>query len=394
VAPPTAVRRAALIASLGCVGVLTGLVALRDPAAAPVARPTATPAPAPPGCDLQATPATFAERFAAASAGQVVCLESGRYGTFSGAHKPGRVTVRARDGASVRMKLELSAASNITLAGLTIPAARLTGDTHDLTIRNSDFTGYLSIDGLVDANVLLDHNTHLDIDSPDGSGPPARIHLSYSAARPSGVTVRDSLLAGGDSDGIQSGVGLEIIGNEFRDIVEHGPNHTDAIQLIGARGTVVRGNYIHRSSSGIVAYDGIEGALIEDNVIDLPGRPWGIELYSDAGSTVRHNTLKPGACQWNLPCGIIELNRKPEDPAGHGTIVTDNVASDISTQNGSTAATRHHNLLASGAFDGDISGSPQFAKTGDPTRYAGFRLGHASPGRNAASDGSDVGIRR
>jgi hypothetical protein len=388
-APPSAVRRAALVAGLGSLGLLTGLVALRDPSAAPVARP----APASAGCDLQATQATFAEQFASASSGQVICLESGRYGTFAGAHKPGPVTVRAGKGASVRMNLELSAASNITFSGLTIPAARLTGDTHDLTIRDSAFTGHLTIDGLVDANVLLDHNTHVDVDSPDGSGPPARIHLSYSAERPSGVTVRDSLLAGGDSDGIQSGVGLEIIRNEFRDIVEHGPNHTDAIQLIGARGTVVRGNYIHRSSSGIVAYDGIEGALIEDNVIDLPGRPWGIELYSDSGSTVRHNTLKPGACEWNLPCGIIELNRKREDPAGRGTIVTDNVAADISVQNGSTAAARHHNLLASGGVGGDINGSPEFAESGDPTRYEGFRLGHGSPGRNAASDGGDVGIR-
>jgi hypothetical protein len=394
VSPPTAVRRAALIASLGCLGLLTGLVALRDPAAAPTADPTPTPAPMPHSCDMRASPATFAERFAAASSGQVICLDSGSYGTFEGADMPGPVTVRAEEGVTARMKLDFSAAANLTLDGLTIPVARLAGDTHDVTIRNSAFKGPLSIDGLVDADVLLDHNTHLDIDSPDGSGPPARIHLSYSAARPSGVTVRDSLLAGGDSDGIQSGVGLDIVGNEFRDIVEHGPNHTDAIQLIGARGTVVRGNYIHRSSSGIVAYDGIENALIEDNVIDLPGRPWGIELYSDNGSTVRHNTLKPGACEWNLPCGIIELNRKPEDPAGHGTIVTDNIASDISTQNGSTAGARHHNLLASGAFDGDISGSPQFARSGDPTGFAGFRLGDTSPGRNAASDGRDVGIRR
>ena len=99
------------------------------------------------------------------------------------------------------------------------------------------------------------------------------------------MTIQNSLLAGGDSDGVQSGVGVNIINNEFRDILEDGPNHTDSIQLLGARGSVIRGNWLHNNTSGIVAYDSVDQALIEDNVIDLPDRPWGIELYSDTGST-------------------------------------------------------------------------------------------------------------
>jgi Right handed beta helix region len=387
--------RLALVAGLGCVSLLAGVAALSDPDPTPVAPRPAPPAPTPsePACTVEATPATLADSFAAASAGEVICLATGRYGTFAGAPRAGRVTIRAQEGATPRMKLDFREASNLTLDGLTIPVARLTGVTRDITIRNSAFTGPLSIDGLVDANVLLERNTHLDIDAPDGSGPPARIHLSYSAPRPSGVTVRDSLLAGGDADGIQTGVGLEVVGNEFRDIVEHGPNHTDAIQLIGARGAVLRGNYIHDSSTGIVAYDGVERVLIEDNVIDLPSRAWGIELYADEASIVRHNTLKPGACDGNLPCGIIELNRKPEDAAGRDTVVTDNVASDISLQNGSAVGARHHNLLGAGtALDGDLRGSPRFAEGADPTTYDGFRLATGSPGKDAASDGGDIGI--
>ena len=52
---------------------------------------------------------------------------------------------------------------------------------------------------------------------------PARVHLSYSSETPSGVTIKDSLFDGGNADGIQTGVGVNIIGNEFRNIHETGP---------------------------------------------------------------------------------------------------------------------------------------------------------------------------
>ncbi len=267
----------------------------------------------------------------------MLCLASGRYQPFVGAEEADKVTIRAEKGARPRLPFDFDGAANLVLEGLTIPLGRLAGATRDITIRDSAFTGPLTIEGLADANVLLEHNTHLDIDAPPGASP-ARIHLNYSARAPSGVTIRDSLFAGGDADGIQTGVGVDIVDNEFRDILEKGPNHTDAIQLIGARGSVIRGNYIHDSSSGIVAYDGVSHVTIEDNVVALAGRPWAVELYSDAGSVVRHNTLAPGACDYDLPCGILEVNRKPGDPRGRGTEVTANIAADISIQNGSTLA--------------------------------------------------------
>ena len=220
--------------------------------------------------------------------------------------------------------------------------------------------------------------------------------FSISSARvvtPSGVTVRDSLLAGGDSDGIQSGVGVSIIGNEFRNIVQKGPNHTDAIQLLGASGATIRGNYIHRSSTGIVAYDGLSASVIEDNVLVLTNRPWGIELYSDDGSVIRHNTLKFGSCDFNLPCGQIDLNRKSSDDAGRGTVVIDNVTTGVSIQGGASASARHNNLVRRSAASGDLVGVPEFAGGANPTSYAGFGLAEGSPGRRAASDGADIGRR-
>ena len=172
------------------------------------------------------------------------------------------------------------------------------------------------------------------------------------------MTVRDSLLVGGDADGIQAGTALTIIGNHFHDIIQAGPNHTDAIQLYGATDTVIRGNWLHNNTDGIVAYDGTARNLIENNVVETRTRPWAIELYSDDGSTIRHNTLIYKApCEYNLPCGIIDLNRKSADDAGRGTIVKDNIATEVSLGNGSAIASRGYNMLRRNAGTGDTIGT-------------------------------------
>src|SRR5262245_10069036 len=47
------------------------------------------PPPPPPseGCTANATPADFASKVAGATAGQIVCLDSGNYGTWTGTNK-------------------------------------------------------------------------------------------------------------------------------------------------------------------------------------------------------------------------------------------------------------------------------------------------------------------
>jgi hypothetical protein len=58
---------------------------------------------------------------------------------------------------------------------------------------------------------------------------------------PSGVTVRTSLFAGGDADGVQAHVGMTVINNEFRDICQgtNSDQHTDNVQMVfGATGFV------------------------------------------------------------------------------------------------------------------------------------------------------------
>ena len=138
------------------------------------------------------------------------------------------------------------------------------------------------------------------------------------------------------------------------------------------------------AGQALSSYDsGTEGALLEDNVIDTT-RPYGIELYSDDGSTVRHNTVRyyaPGTCAFSQACGRIVLDRKTADPAGSGTQVYDNVAV-LTSGNGSTAARNDHNTNpATVNYVGPLTG------------WAGFELAPGSPGTGAASDGLDTGIR-
>ncbi|WP_233582710.1 right-handed parallel beta-helix repeat-containing protein [Corallococcus sp. CA053C] len=344
-------------------------------------------------CDrLASNAATLASQWSAATAGQTICLASGSYGTFSAGAKPGVVTVKPQSGATPTLALHFNGANNVRLEGLTLTSAALLGSTRNVTITGSRFTGAATIDGVSQSNILFDGNTHLNINAPTGAAP-ARIHLPYSSPTPSGVTIQNSRFEGGDADGIQTGVAVNILNNQFKDIQENGPNHTDAVQLLGAPGAVVRGNYFLNCASGIVAYDGVERAVIEDNVLDLRGRPWAIELYSDDGSIIRHNTLQHGVCDWNLPCGIIDITRKTADDVGRGTVIVDNVATEISVSNGSTVAERHHNLLRQDAQSGELTGVPVFMGGAAPTDRSGFRLAPGSPGKGAASDGTDLGVR-
>jgi hypothetical protein len=364
--------------------------------------PTLTPVPKPPAtpqrCDRTATNASsLSTQVSAATPGQVICLGSGSYGTFHGAKKSGDIFLVPQTGATPSMELEFDGATHIILDGLTITGATLLDATKSITIRNSTFTGGLRFDALANADVLLDHNTHNDIMTCP-SCDPARIHGSYESQTPSGVTVQNSLMDGGNADGIQTGVGMNIINNEIRNIHETGPSdpaHSDAMQLIAAPGVLVRGNWVHDDASGIVAYDGIDHATIEDNVVDIP-RTWGIELYSDDGSIVRHNTVvyRPAGCYaGNTPCGFIDLDRKSADPAGSGTIVQDNVTTGVTIQNGSSAAARNHNMVRQSLAGGDFSGTPLFAGGTHPASWVGFRLTAGSPGHDKASDGADVGVR-
>jgi hypothetical protein len=347
----------------------------------------------PPPCDLDATPSTLSAQLAASTAGQTLCLSSGDYGVWRGTGRS--VVVRAADGASVSMGFEFGAGDRgFTLEGVSIRGGRVTAGAGPFTVRDSAFSDGLFVDGVANSGILVDHVSFVGINSCSGCDP-AMVHLAYDSTTPSGVTIANSLFADGNADGIQTGVGVNIIGNEFRNLYEGSCSscHTDPIQLIDAPGAVVRGNWVHDTADGIVAYDGLRNATIEDNVVELVHGRWGIELYSDQGSVVRHNTLVYGTgCEY-APCGWIMLDRKDQDPAGSGTVIEDNIATAITSDDGSTAAEQDHNLVRRQVGSGDSLGTPTFVGGADPTTWAGFQLAPGSAGTGFASDGLNAGIR-
>jgi hypothetical protein len=173
--------------------------------------------------------------------------------------------------------------------------------------------------------------------------------------------------------------------------------HTDAIQLYGSKNTVIKGNYFYDVPDAIMAPDGADHEVIEDNVIaaDPDGYPFAVTLYSDDGSTIRHNTFADGACAFNLRCGIISLGAKSGDDAGRGTTIEDNVLGEISHGDGSAVVSRSSHNLFSHRVSGlaSLRGKPSFAGGSKPTDYAGYALKPDSLGTASASDGLDRGIR-
>jgi len=369
-----------------------GKVDLADPGCSGLADTDETdPAPVPTGCDLNATTANFASQVTAATAGQTVCLASGNYGTFNGTNKT--VTIRAATGAAPQMKISLgSGDTGFTLDGMTGMGGFI-GGVSNVTIKNSVFTDTLDTGG-VNTNVVLDGNTH-NWNAVYSGGLNAKIYLdddgNATLGSPS-FTIKNSQIKNGDLDGIHigDGSGYQIVNNTFDNLCDRGTNHTDNLQFDTTVITQTRiaGNYVHAigtscETQGITSYDhGTNGVIIENNVVDVP-RPWGIELYADVNSIVRHNTLifhPSSACFFNTTCGKINVTNKSGDPVSTGTQVYDNLA--VADIGSCTGCSVHHNVSSQNAV-----------YVGPQTFHDGFLLSPSSPvGIGAASDGTNDGV--
>jgi len=333
---------------------------------------------------VTATPSTFGSVVAAAVAGQTVCLTSGNYGTFGGTNKA--ITIAPAPGAAPTMQVNFgSGDTGFTLLEIGGLSGQVNAGASNITIEFSAFTDSLVVDGLSNANVVLNADTFENISDPGCNGQPARIHVVNSSG-PTGFTVENSLFSGGDTDGIQTGSPLTILNNVFTNLRSSSSdcNHTDSIQLYGGNDVVASGNLFYNDYDGLVAFDGTAGNTITDNACYNIDRSVCITLYSDSGSVVNHNTAGPGM-------NALEIDRKPGDDAGTGTVFENNVG-DFTQANGSTLATDTNNLFSS-AKAPNIAGKPSFAGGASPTTWAGYELTASSAGHARATDGSDVGIR-
>ena len=386
---------------LALAGALVGLDQQGDPAperggqaaAAPLARPL------PAACARTArTPEELSREFAAASSEQVICLASGRYGTFRAGSKEGRVGVRPQAGAKVRMALDFDAVANVHVEGVTVTTALIRGASRNVTVARSRFTGLALIQAeeMVNAKVLFEANVHADVDTCTSCSQ-GRVHVEGWSEQPAGVVIANSRFTGGNSDGVRADAnGIQILGNEFSGLRDEDPFHTDPIQIYGGTNVVIDGNYFHDNavSAQIMMADGGGHNVVEDNLITGNGYTFAMTWFSDDSSVIRHNTFADGACNADVRCGIINLGAKAADPPGRGTLIRDNVFGGVSNGGGEqdSAFAADHNLTTSPLPGGDnLVALPTFR--GPPGTYAGYGLAPRSPGVRHASDGTDAGIR-
>jgi hypothetical protein len=338
-------------------------------ALAPVAAQAAT---------TNATTSTFASVFASAQSGDTVALASGSYGTFKGANKSGLVTIQSQAGATASMAVNLTAATNIALDGLTVTSLDISGSgTRNITIRNSRFTGQavVTTTSMNANNILLDHNTHDGISVCSGCQE-GRVQVSWPGGPgtvSAGVTVSNSHFgSGGCSDGIQVGAyGVKIVGNEFTGIIQNCSRHVDAVQLYGQSHTSIVGNYFHGNTTAIMAPDGGTSEVITDNVFDSPGSTSAVQLGGFKDSVFTHNTV--------TTTGVLVDNKTTSQ---RFTLTANAFAGGAGIQGSCTSCTNAGNV-SNVIFSGGSS----------PNTYEGFSLAPLSPGKNSTFDGVDAGVR-
>ena len=358
------------------------------------------------GCDRTATPATFTAEVSRAAPGQTICLASGDYGLWHGVHKA--ITLTPRIGASPRMGFQFGAHA----AGFTINGGmssfsqgwglRITDEAepdiaagaHDIRIDNTAFSVGLEIDGPTDANIVFNHDLFEGLDGFDYA---AALHLAYRNRRPSGITVENSMFRDMSADAIQTGIAMSILGNEFVNVQPDaaGGNeslHTDAVQLYGATDDLIAGNYVHGGcEQGIGAFDGTAANTVVDNVIvGCTAHSLVMGGDKDPGSLVDHNTVIGDRT------ATIDCSSKPgEGPST--TAVLDNIArGGLERGNGADEcrpSENTHNLFGAGGRPPNRHGHPRFVAGATPAGYFGFQLAPGSRGRDAATDGFDVGAR-
>lgn len=92
------------------------------------------------------------------------------------------------------------------------------------------------------------------------------------------------------------------------------------------------------------------------------------------------------------PCGTLLIgDGGPSHQPGKGTVVQDNILGSLSVSGASTLRSTGNLVARGGGGAGDKAGAPVFVGGDHPLSRAGFRLRQGSPGRGAASDGTDVG---
>ena len=244
--------------------------------------------------------------------------------------------------------------------------------------------------------ILFDSNNFHGLDTGAWEGMLTVQSMDQGPSSSVGVTIsNDSFVGGGNADGIQvlgDADGVQIgPGNEFSGLVESG-NHEDPIQLYGAANTVITGNYFHGNgdgSGGIMSTGGDDGTIVTNNVFVLGAGASGLVDTAGADNwVIAHNTFASDANSSNGISDIRLQSYNGDTPSND--VIRDNVLQHgLSNECGCTWGTENHNLGGGLNGTGDLNGKPVYL---GGSAYGAWRLAAGSPGKGAASDGTDIGI--
>jgi hypothetical protein len=360
----------------------------------------------------------------AAVPGETVCVAAGSYGSVPAREKssPG-VTVRpapgvARSAVTMRFSWNDSRAPAgwLTFDGVTVTDLNLSAPVHDVTWRNSEFSGPSQLNpgaspgannactncpAMNRANLLFEGNDYSMSRCPDNSCSQyhGRITILYASQFDAGITIRGSLFHGACADGVQfggnAGRGVLIQGNVFRDMLQSECNkyypgresqapHIDAVQGVGTCCFVFDSNLVLNNSTGVVNYDGqAPDVVVTNNVFETDGDA--VTVCASRNLRVEHNTIKSGNV-WNCVnhAGTAATNTTWRNNIQPGPVLV---------QGGSSFAVNDYNMCLRNTCAGShsMTATPSWVGGLNPTTFAGYALTGSSPGKGIAHDGADIG---
>ena len=355
-----------------------------------------------------------------AAAGATICLNAGSYGNLNltNVRKSSDVTVQPVSGVNATIgsvtlqnssHLHFTGASgSLTVGSSTLDSTNTLPNCSDhITFDYLRFLGFGIFPRCAAMAILVDH-ANMDNLGPAAGGE-GRINVQALDQGPDadqGITISNSTFNGTTpnntadcSKGVQilgGAYGVQVLNSEFARMPDQGTCdqvngiHIGGIQLYGGRYAHIKGNYFHdngSSAGGLAMGDG-PNATVEDNVwVCTCIYPWSVQAFATHGSVFRHNTFAGG--------GGLHFQYQSGYPANN--IVRDNVFTDpgngITDSSGANWGTEDHNLNSGMSGVGDITGDAVWAGGSSPTSYDGYHLAPGSPGKSAASDGTDMGIR-
>ena len=284
--------------------------------AAPPVFPEPEPEPEPPTPEPEPTSACtrtissgLAAAIGSASAGNVICLNSGSYSaSLTQVNKSGLVTVRPAVGQTPTVSYSLlNQARNIRFEGLHFTGGiEILGPASFIQFAGNEFSGPFGIhangqqasNGSKVTDVLIEGNYLHDLDYTGGQG----TANGYGVTASNGVerfTIKGNTIKSPASDYLQSASPVDFVvdRNTFLgpSLLGSHADHQDLWQIFGGGTNVTFTNNVARNTQtqeSLLFQEGsFKNVIVANNLFDHDSRGYSCQIYQSAGLIFRSNTI-------------------------------------------------------------------------------------------------------